>query len=104
MEEQKRRKNWQDFVTAKQIDRYNAIQMKVEKTKKLSRTDGTFLKEFDKKTIVCNSCGRTVDEAKAWEVVSYENPNGEMIPFGYSLYCFECAIKDIMRKGEAGLL
>ncbi len=28
MEEPKRRENWQDFVTAKEIDRYNAIQIK----------------------------------------------------------------------------
>ncbi len=102
MEEPKRRENWQDFVTAKEIDRYNAIQIKTMNTKKISRTDGAFLQKFDRKTRVCNLCGRTLEEAKAWGVVTFENPNGENIPFGYDLLCFECTMKDILFKGITG--
>lgn len=40
MEEPRRRENWQDLVTAEQIEKYNAIQLKTMETKKLSRTDG----------------------------------------------------------------
>lgn len=82
MEEPRRRENWQDLVTAEQIEKYNAIQLKTMETKKLSRTDGAFLKKLDRKTRVCNSCGRTVEEAKGWGVFDFVNPDGTRIPCG----------------------
>lgn len=104
MEEPRRRENWQDLVTAEQIEKYNAIQLKTMETKKLSRTDGAFLKKLDRKTRVCNSCGRTVEEAKGWGVFDFVNPDGTRIPCGYDLMCFECTMKEIMFKGILGQL
>ena len=104
MEEPRRRENWQDLVTAEQIEKYNAIQLKTTETKKLSRTDGAFLKKLDRKTRVCNSCGRTVEEAKGWGVFDFVNPDGTRIPCGYDLMCFECTMKEIMFKGILGQL
>lgn len=84
------RENWQDFVTAKEIEKHNKIVDKANKKGVLSHENGLFLVNYDMKTRVCNTCGRTPQEAKMWGHATFENAQGETISCGLMANCFEC--------------
>lgn len=100
--ELKLRQNWQDFVTAKQIERHNKIVERANTTGKLTTSNGMFLVDYDKRTRVCNTCGRTFKESGGWVTATFENSNGEEIPCGLMADCFECQLKDIYLRGLRG--
>ena len=99
--ELKYQKNLTDFVTEKQLQKRNAIVEKWNENGYLSKTDGEFLCEFDKKTRVCNQCGKTFKEAKGWAVAKANDKAGKEVPCGLHSKCFECEVKEIMAEGIA---
>jgi NADH pyrophosphatase NudC (nudix superfamily) len=98
------REDWRDFVTEKQALKREQIMKKVDRTHRLSYADGDFLVEFDKKTRLCNTCGKPFSETKGWVHATLENPDGTEVSCGLFANCFECDMKEIMMKGAAGLL
>lgn len=100
--ELKLRENWQDFVTAKQIEKRNKIIERANKTGKLTTTNGQFLVNFDRKVRVCNTCGRTVEEAGRWAYATMDTANGETVSCGLMADCLDCQLKDIISGGLFG--
>jgi hypothetical protein len=97
MVEVKYKENWKDFVTDKQVEKHNEICKKVERTHRITRSEGRFLVEFDKKVRVCNTCGRPF-KGTPWMLANFQNPDGEVIGCALDADCFECEMKKILSE------
>lgn len=92
------------YVSEKQLEKRNAIIEKWNETGVISRTNGNFLVDFDKKARICNNCGKTFKETKGWRIVKSHDRSGNNVDCGLSHYCFDCEMKEILREGNMGLL
>lgn len=84
------RENWQDFVTEKETEMRNKIVNKANATGRLSDREGQILVDYDKKTRVCNTCGKTFKEAGMWINATFTNNKGEEVESGLFANCFQC--------------
>lgn len=92
------------YVSEKQLEKRNSIIKKWKEVGTISRTNGSILLDFDKKTRVCNCCGSSFKESKGWSLATAPDRDGNDVPCGLATYCFDCEMKGIIRDGMLGLL
>ncbi len=92
--ELKYKENYFDFVTNEQIKERNRIMQKMNEHKIPTTKERAFLMDFERKTRICYTCGKSVDEAKSWTIATIEErPELEI---GYHFCCYQCEIQNIM--------
>jgi hypothetical protein len=92
------------YVSEKQLEKRESIVKKWNEVGTISRTNGMFLLDFDKKTRVCNCCGKSFKESKGWTFATALDRYGNEVPCGLATNCFDCEMREIIRDGMLGRL
>lgn len=96
--ELKFRKDIFNVVTKTDIERRNKIIEEVNKRGYIQKGEADYLLSFDKKVRVCNSCGKTYEEAKAWIFATAQDKSGKALNIGLFQNCFLCDMENINNK------
>jgi len=97
--ELKYKENLSEFVTDEQIAERNRIMQKISENRKPTKKEADFLMNFEKKTRICCTCGKSVSEAGLWNranMIDYPE-----VYIGYHFQCFSCELQSIVLEGRA---
>ena len=94
--ELKYKENLGDLVTDEQIEERNRIMQKLNNDKIPTKKECMFLMDFERKTRICYTCGKSVEDAKGWIITNLEEyPELEI---GYHFRCLECDMRHIVEE------
>lgn len=94
----KYREDIEKVVTKEEIQKRNEIVKKVNERGYVLKGEASFLLSFDKKTRVCNTCGKTFKESGGWVLATAMDKSGRELNIGLFENCFDCNMKEIMEK------
>jgi NADH pyrophosphatase NudC (nudix superfamily) len=65
--------------------------------------EAEWLMKFDNEMRLCNTCGKSLTEAKTWRTIRVAGKRTEL-NVGLVENCFACEMRDIIAKGDRGEL
>ena len=87
-----------NYVSEKQLEKRNSIIENWNRIGVISKTNGDILVDFDKKTRVCNNCGKPYKDAKGWRIVRSSDRCGNEVDCGLAPCCFDCEMEEIVNS------